>query len=405
MVSGIAWLDTSAEEQRRVRELIKLFSDQESRDELGIGQIRDVFSDALFPGTSVLLTRARYFLIVPWAFQYHAARGRSGPALRASTDKTERKLIEILRQAGYTEGLIGRVRGPSVKILPSTIYWSGLRRYRILTHDASPDGLGQHSHPNDPDADELAARVVGDWNATLPRAPEEFPWKLDGGLELNHEESSWLREQILTAVPNTLLAHLLTESHAPDSGSFAPWADPVVGTVNGTVAETLRHAELFSLAMNGAALSYNFQLGVRYEKQGYNRVVDPAQTYRDAYDDWLVEVNENARRMARWDINDFWQFVLERNPRISPSTRVFISDWLEVVRSGAATEGLDARALSQLVAQREQSVKRGQSRLTNDKLLASWSGASGQGRLTYRWNNVRRIVTDIHEGLETNAGS
>lgn len=66
MTSSVAWLDTSADEQRRVREMIALFSQPESRDELGIGQLRQVLSDTLFPGTTVLLTRARYFLIVPW---------------------------------------------------------------------------------------------------------------------------------------------------------------------------------------------------------------------------------------------------------------------------------------------------------------------------------------------------
>ncbi|MGH3706350.1 MAG: DUF6361 family protein, partial [Agromyces sp.] len=60
MASTVAWLDTSTDEQRRVREVIALFSQQESRDELGIGQIRDALSDHLFPGTSVLQTRARY---------------------------------------------------------------------------------------------------------------------------------------------------------------------------------------------------------------------------------------------------------------------------------------------------------------------------------------------------------
>lgn len=38
-------------------------------DELGIGSIRDTFSDELFPGTSTIQTRARYFLFVPWIMQ------------------------------------------------------------------------------------------------------------------------------------------------------------------------------------------------------------------------------------------------------------------------------------------------------------------------------------------------
>lgn len=73
MPSSIAWLDTSADEQRSVRDIIALFTQHESRDELGLGTIRDALSNRLFPGTSVLQTRARYFLIVPWCFQ-HAAR-------------------------------------------------------------------------------------------------------------------------------------------------------------------------------------------------------------------------------------------------------------------------------------------------------------------------------------------
>jgi hypothetical protein len=70
MASALSWLDFSAEEQRRIREMLRLFEEKESRDGLGIGQVRDAFSDLLFPGTSVLLTRARYFLVVPWCAQY-----------------------------------------------------------------------------------------------------------------------------------------------------------------------------------------------------------------------------------------------------------------------------------------------------------------------------------------------
>lgn len=59
MASTIAWLDTSAETQQRVRELIALFEEKGTLDELGIGQIRDVFSNALFPGTSRMKGNSR----------------------------------------------------------------------------------------------------------------------------------------------------------------------------------------------------------------------------------------------------------------------------------------------------------------------------------------------------------
>lgn len=39
------------------------FGERTTRDELGIGTVRDAFADALFPGTSTIQTRAHYFLI------------------------------------------------------------------------------------------------------------------------------------------------------------------------------------------------------------------------------------------------------------------------------------------------------------------------------------------------------
>ena len=47
MPSQIAWLDASSEEQRRMRDIIQMFTDREARDELGIGTIRDALSDIL----------------------------------------------------------------------------------------------------------------------------------------------------------------------------------------------------------------------------------------------------------------------------------------------------------------------------------------------------------------------
>lgn len=126
MNSTIAWLDTTAEEQRRARELIEFFTQQESRDELGTGQIRDAFSDMLFPGISVSQRRARYYLFVPWCYSRGSARGKSGDTCRAKGETQERRLINALIAAKVPEsGLIGKVAGAAVKTLPSAVYWPG----------------------------------------------------------------------------------------------------------------------------------------------------------------------------------------------------------------------------------------------------------------------------------------
>jgi len=82
-----------------MRELLGLFAETESRDELGIGQVRDAFSDLLFPGTSTLHTRARYLLIVPWCYQEAEQRGLRGAALTARVEHNERRVSRRSRVA------------------------------------------------------------------------------------------------------------------------------------------------------------------------------------------------------------------------------------------------------------------------------------------------------------------
>ncbi len=405
MGSTVAWIDTSAEEQRRVREMISLFSTHESRDELGLGQIRDVFSDTLFPGTSVIQTRARYFLIVPWVFTHAARRGRSGSELYAQATNTERRLIDTFLKAGVTDGLIGKIAGSNVKILPSSIYWSGLQTYGILTHDANPERLGDSGARQPDSADELAARVVGDWDPTLPPMPTDFLQSVPGGLDIDRDEALWLRDRILATAPGTLLAHLVVAPTAPDADSPTPWLDSVALKAPPESLAMLRQAALFSLTMHGAALLYNLLVAERYEAMGYTRVDEPVALYREALDDWADEVNDYAGDLQQWDRGALWHHVLRRNPRILEPTQAFVKAWVGSVLDGSALGCADNRQLRDLVSERERRIKRGQSRLVNDKLLGAWAGESGAGRLSFRWGQVRRMVTDMQQGLTASASS
>ena len=67
--STLSWLDSSESERRAVMELVSALNEPGTLDELGIGSIRDTIADALFPGTSTIQTRARYFLFIPWILQ------------------------------------------------------------------------------------------------------------------------------------------------------------------------------------------------------------------------------------------------------------------------------------------------------------------------------------------------
>jgi hypothetical protein len=399
VASTLSWLDTSAEEQRRVRELIAMYTQSESRDELGIGQIRDAFADGLFPGTSTIHTRARYFLFVPWLYQLGATT-RSGARLTTWTDTQERKLIGALKSEGIGpgEGLIGRVAGSSVKTLPSAIYWAALRRYGILTRDVAPDMLGALGSTPSAD-DELADRRSQDWSATVPAPPPGFPAEVPGGMALRPEEAAWLRECILERTHGTLLAHLLTDDTPLAEGESNPWSERACLTAEGQPADLLQHGRHFSLAMEGSALLYNLLIAERYEEAGHTTHSQPVDFYREALRTWSEDVQADGTLLRAWDRQQMWDLVRGLNPRIGLQTRAFVDAWLDVVVDGRGAGAATDPEIRSLVDLRERRQKGAQSRLVNERLLRTWSGASGTSPLVYRWPQVRRIVTDIREGI------
>lgn len=400
MAASVSWLDTSADEQRRVRELITMLAQSESRDELGIGQIRDAFSDGLFPGMSTVHTRARYFLFVPWLYTL-GAKTRRGAKLNAWADNQERRLIGALKDQGIGagEGLIGRVAGASVKTLPSAIYWAALGRYGILTRDAAPEMLGLITPgPAAGPDDELALRSTQDWHPTLPAPPSGFPDAVEGGMALRPEEATWLRERILESAPGTLLAHLLADGTALSEEDSPPWFDRACLAAEGLPATLLQHGRLFSLALEGAALLYNLLIAEKYESAGHNVRDQPVDQYREWLNSWTRDCESDAALLVAWDRDKLWDLVRGLNPRVGVPTRVFVDAWLDAVvtgRTGGAAEDMELRAL---VENRERRQKGTQSRLVNERLLRTWSGASGTSRLVYRWGTVRRIVADVREG-------
>jgi len=78
-MSAFVWLDYSERERRKMLDVVDLFREHDTRDELGIGSVRDAFADLLFPGTSTIMTRP---LRIPYGNKEVAlklgARYRSG---------------------------------------------------------------------------------------------------------------------------------------------------------------------------------------------------------------------------------------------------------------------------------------------------------------------------------------
>jgi hypothetical protein len=165
----------------------------------------------------------------------------------------------------------------------------------------------------------------------------------------------------------------------------------------GELAGILRHARLFSTAMHGASLLYNLLLSRRYHQAGLTRIDPPVGQYTEKLRDWRKNVSGDPD-VDSWDLDAFWELVYHHNPRIGLLTKDFVMKWVAVARRRDDLEGDEA--VHELVRHREQSLKKKQSRFTNDDLLARWNGASGAARMTYRWTQIHRLVSDVRGGLE-----
>lgn len=407
MTALIAWLDASSEDQRRMREIVNLFTERESRDELGIGQVRDALSDGLWPGTSTLFTRARYFLFIPWCYRAAAEARNDVDKATALADQNERRLIRGLVDAGEQDGVIGGTVGMAVKNLPSALYWGGMRAHAVLnsptlSRDDAIAAEVDRAHARRPIAADYQDEAATAWHdgafhSTLPAVPEGFPVTVPSGFKMSHAEAAWLRDRMLASSPDTMLEYAL--EHRPDAESSVPWEDSVLKSTDGERAKVLEDARLFSILMNGAALVYNLLLAEAYEHEGFDRVDNPVDDYRERLDRWAEKPNL-ADDIATWDRGAFWLRVLQRNPNVNIRSRRFIDDWLDVL--GAANladlaQNDDARTF---IRSREREHKRTQARLSNKRLLQAWLGSSGSSPLVYRWAQMRTVIHDIHDGLD-----
>jgi hypothetical protein len=386
--STFTWLAYSEREQQRAQNLANSLSERETRDELGVGSIRDAIADRLFPGTSTIQSRARYFLFLPWIFQ-ELERKPKGRA-RDRSEQAERALIAALRHSDDKRGLVGG-RTTMVERLPSSIYWNGLALLGIRRTQGPLSAY--YRWLDDPrrtarvavDDDNVPIEgVVRTWWDRVPTSPDGFP---EGtSFALTPDESSYLASRAVNATPySTMLAFLFDAGRADAAATF-PWEHPQVSAMSELVRDDLDVAQHFSLIHHGAALLFNFLIAVARDDEARMDV------YRAQLGTWQANA---AGPIESFDLRRVWQLA----PRAPVRAKQFVEDWVRLVKKADGHPLPDNQPANELVASREIRVKgRQRSRIANPFRVA-WNGASGSARLDYRWrDSVQRIALDVAEG-------
>lgn len=403
MASTFAWLDYSEHERRKMLEVIEQFREQETRDELGIGAIRDAFADLLFPGTGTVQTRARYFLFVPWMYLHLEAQEASQSRAEEQVRREEFSLIEALLNAGERKGVIGERARMGLKRLPSNIYWLGLGLWGIRRFQGSQEQYHRLLDANElgwragrknrkkEDGEPLDDSRPVNWHPGLPPAPPGF--LRAASFALTRVEAEYLRERILARVPHTMLGYLADRGRETEGVEF-PWQHPQCAELPTELREQLDHSRRFSEAIHGAALLYNLMLA---EAAGRGKLV---VHYREQIQDWGGLVEGRRAALAGWDRKRFWEIVASGGAVVKSPTQTFVDRWVDhCLRPRAAVGAADNESMRRLVRERERALKRSQSRLDNRRALELWKGAAGTSRLSYRWPRAEQIVADILRGL------
>lgn len=390
MNSAIGWIDFDETERDRAQRLMDLFREQESRDELGLGAIRDSIADHLFPGTSTIHTRLRYMLFVPWVM-------RSLPSnlgIREMAARARQKEIELVRAliAGAPKdvGIIGRDAGDKLKRLPSSVYWAGLESWGIRHFPGSieayfaalpnwPKDAGK-DHAEDDLSGGPRGRVL--WHERLPDPPVEWPQIVD--FDLEPHEASFLVDRLVERHPDSLLTYLACRHDRATADAI--WLHPHLAEFPAQARMMVDHAKMFSGVMHGAALLYNLLLSERRANNSW------IERYQGALAEWSNELD--SKELASWSLDDFWHETRHSGHRVLEPAIRFVTEWVSLIRKEGGL-GRNRDAADALIITRERRLKKAQSRFVNKSARDRWQGASGTERFQYRWPIARSYLKDL----------
>src|SRR5680860_80381 len=240
MPSSLTWVDHDTEARNRMNRILALFRERDTRDELGLGGIRDSISDQLFPGTSTIQTRLCYMLYVPWMYRILEDNRVGSDAIEDRRREFELQILDNLRASDDDlSGVFGYQAGHSVKRLPSEVYWSGLETWGIRLY---PGAQGQYHRS----LDAIYRRRKRTSRRSAEVAEEGFlTW---------HPGLPAPREGMATATTTSpsLLAYLAVHPDPIGIEADYPWLHPGFASFPADQQRLLRHAYRFSQVMYGA---------------------------------------------------------------------------------------------------------------------------------------------------------
>ncbi len=378
MEIGFVHFDNEA--LRKAKEVLSSLEDAEAVDELGLGRIRNAFSDELFPGISTQQKHAKYFLLLPALYAY-LERNVPMRSVNEAREKVEDYEIIFTKrlmdgsQKGTT-GIIGsdsiKKRNEYVKYDPAYIYQTGLEKfgfvkkrgniYRLLSDRSDvyirKEDIGEQVFVPCPNSEYYFDRVRGD-----------YPLQV----ELCKEEAEFLKSQITRNTQGTLLCHILEKDLDIKKETKFEHLEDILKNAPSNLYHTYILANRFSRFASLLRRRYAMLLEGTLEDEKWSSYL---AKHRDEFTTKKIEE------------------VLESDcisNRVKENTcKYFCREAVKRVEREDIKKGLD-----KLIREREIAIKGGRSKFNKPE-----NGGANAYLFTYRWENARTIITEIKKGLE-----
>lgn len=392
----LGWIDFSKSDRNKVFNVLNLLSEEGVLDELGIAPIRDAFSNIFFPGITTVQTRAKYFLIVPYAFRDLELSSKANTFNKLKNDlKNIEKDCAIKMSNNDTtgRGIIGSSTIPNdwVQQSPSSIYLAGLRTYGIFNNDQFDNRIsidkylqmisiaknekfnfsstGNQTGDEEEDHDDINA---GD-NLSLGILNIETPdsnWRNDNlSIKLSKKEGCFLKRQIIDNCPDSLIAFIL-ENHVdlPNQMSFYDFDSNLFPD---HLKKFYDMAIEFSEFYHALVVIYNL-IASQHENENAKKEFEK------------LDFNE----LSKIDIDGIMNVLNVDNKYV---LNTFLNDSKQSMKEN------NIRALEELIIRRERNLKTvGRSRLSNLSEVDPNKWYAG-GKLDFRFSVAKDIINDIFE--------
>lgn len=387
----LGYIHFDRSEQKKYMAVINRLSLGGAIDELGVGRIRDHYSDAMFPGISSLHQHAKYFILLPLlyrkaiTYKYHRLQD-----VRPQIVKLEKNLTKVLYENSTIKtGITGSEfidKKDYVRYDPTYIYATGLSKFGILLCDSLEEMIftaskKYHDRPVKLNASDDEDGDSNDLYNSYQffHAPTDlgYDWEKDSSLNLKPGESDFLIKHICGSklCQGSLLTHILNAKLSiEDTETFESFVRKYSAILPEDLANTIRKASYFAKLVDGLYHRYNYLFSDRTDEK-----------QRDAFIAWMEE-----------DFKNHKDEMIESIQELKIHDNGSIPFCLQAIK---AIEDRDYHTLDSLIVHRERRIKQTRYKIGNNAYQYRPDFPVHNYTLQFRWSTVRTLVGEIYKGL------